>query len=200
LDQGPKPAVLAVSSNLMALCFAVAFSGPELRPAALSSTDCVLAAPEQVAFCANFSRLSKFEGCVNLSLQLSSFAQGRFRRRMSKPLAQTPLLPHSTAFQCQNIQTPTRGARHLAPNYLYCSNLGLESSGPSGLRPGSNAWTALRLTPRPADPPFPAGPPNPVKVRSSLTCLCYSNRSYLQDQPCCRSRQASIACRLLRLG
>ena len=69
----------------------------------------------------------------------------------SKPLAQTPLLPHSTAFQCQNIQTPTRGARHLAPNYLYCSNLGLESSGPSGLRPGSNAWTALRLTPQPAD-------------------------------------------------
>ena len=119
---------------------------------------------------------------------------------LSKPLAQTPLLPHSTAFQCQNIQTPTRGARHLAPNYLYCSNLGLESSGPSGLRPGSNAWTALRLTPQPADPPFPAGPPNPVKVRSSLTCLCYSNRSYLQDQPCCRLRQASIACRLLRLG
>lgn len=156
MDQGPNPALPDVSSNLMALCVAVAFGGPELRFAVLSCTDFVPAASEQVAFCANFSRLSNLEGYVNPFASTFFLRLGSSAGRCLSTSSAFPAAIPSTAFQCQNIQTPTCGAGHLAPNYLCCSNLGLESSGPSGLRPGSNAWTALRLTPQPADSAFPS--------------------------------------------
>ena len=85
-----------------------------------------------------------------------------------------------TALKCQTIHTPTtaRGTQPLET--AYCSNLGLESSWPSGLA----SWIkrldcASSYSSTSRFPPLPAGPPNYVEVRSSyliqitLTCAAY---------------------------
>jgi len=90
------------------------------------------AAPERVAFCANFSRLLNFQVDVNLQFQCSFRFRSAFSRFAFWARILLPASLHSAQMSKPSIRRRRRGALGSC-KLLPCSDLGLESSWPIGL-------------------------------------------------------------------
>jgi hypothetical protein len=127
LDQGPRPALLVVSSNLMALCVAGSYSWA--RTACCSS---VFSGPLRSEW--HFARtFQDYRSSAVMSTNFVRFLSVLFARWPRQPYRLAPSWRNHSASMSKNPYADD-GAGHLAPDKSFpCSNLGLESSWPNGL-------------------------------------------------------------------
>ena len=126
MDQGPRPALLVVSSNLMALCFAECF--PWARTAYRSSL-CVGPLRSEWRFARTFQ---DYRSRSRMSTGDFVFPLSSFRKQQIYVQPQFCLRPTQRSNVKPSIRRKRRGALGSYESH-FCSDLGLKSSWPFGL-------------------------------------------------------------------